>query len=102
MVTGVSGEALKVDGFTTQVTRKAQNAPELGGSFSMEAWIAAATYPRNWTPILAQGRREEAGYYFGIGPLGNIGIFASIGGKWQKCVSENRIALKEWTHVAAA
>ena len=101
MVKGISGEALKLDGFTTQVTRNAEKAPELGGLFSMEAWIAAATYPWNWTPIVAQEREEKAGYYFGIGPRGNIGFFASIDGKWQKCVSENRIALKEWTHVAA-
>ncbi len=51
-VNGTDGKVLKLDGFTTCVTRKSDLVPKLGDSFTLEAWIAAATYPWNWCPIL--------------------------------------------------
>ena len=41
-VTGVVGEAVKFDGYTTQVTRKAEDAPTLDSGFTLEAWVALA------------------------------------------------------------
>lgn len=99
LTTGISGKALKLDGFSTSVTRRAGLVPELGGSFTFEAWIAAATYPWNWVPILAQEYNRESGFYFGVGPQGQIGISASVNGVWQSCESKTAIALKEWVHV---
>ncbi len=100
-VNGVEGRALKFDGFTTMIRRGAERVPKIQGSFSLEAWVAAATYPWNWCPILAQERNEEAGYYFGIGPEGQVGIFASVDGVWQKLESKTKIALRTWTHLVA-
>lgn len=101
MVSGVDGNALKLDGFTTFVRRSADKVPEFSGSFTLEAWIAAATYPWNWCPILAQRNGEKAGYYFGIGPQGQVGIFASMDGVWQRCETAKKISLRRWTHLAA-
>lgn len=101
LVSGTSGKGLKLDGFSTCVTRKSGRVPQLGNSFTMEAWIAAATYPWNWVPILAQGEMKKSGFYFGVGPQGQIGLSASVGGRWQSCESKDKIALKEWVHVAA-
>ncbi|MDO8952648.1 MAG: LamG domain-containing protein, partial [Draconibacterium sp.] len=97
--TGTSGKALKLDGFSTCIIRKANVVPELGGSFTFEAWIAAATYPWNWVPILAREENRKSGFYFGVGPQGQIGISASVNGIWQSCETKNAIALKEWVHV---
>ncbi|HSH18842.1 MAG TPA: LamG domain-containing protein [Draconibacterium sp.] len=101
LVNGISGKALKLDGFSTRITRKASQLPELGDSFTVEAWIAAATYPWNWVPILAQGEMGKSGFYFGVGPQGQVGISASIDGTWQSCETKGMIELREWIHVVA-
>ncbi len=101
IVAGVEGRGLKFDGFTTLIRRGAERVPKIPGSFTFEAWVAAATYPWNWCPILSQERTEEAGYYFGIGPQGQAGIFASVDGVWRKLESKTIIALRKWTHLAA-
>jgi hypothetical protein len=101
LVDGVEGKALKLDGFTTVIRRNSDKAPKLAGSFTFEAWIAAATYPWNWCPILAQEQKEEAGFYFGVGPRGEAGIFASVDGVWQRLESRSKIPLRKWTHLVA-
>ena len=101
LVNGVSGKALKLDGFTTRIYGNPAQVQGLESSFTFEAWIAAATYPWNWVPILAQGEMGKSGFYFGVGPQGQIGISASIDGTWQSCETEGMIALREWIHVAA-
>jgi hypothetical protein len=100
-VGGVEGKALKFDGFTTVIRRPFGKVPKLSGSFTCEAWVAAATYPWNWCPILAMERKEEAGFYFGIGPQGQAGIFASVDGVWQRLESKSKIPLRKWTHLVA-
>jgi len=98
---GIDGSSLKFDGFTTAVRRLPNQAPRFSGSFSMEAWVAAATWPWNWCPVLAQEKNEKQGFYFGIGPQGQAGIFAAVDGVWQKCESKEKIALRKWTHLVA-
>jgi aminopeptidase N len=100
-VSGVDGQALKFDGFTTSVIRSSEKAPDPGNSFTVEAWVAAATYPWNWCPIIARGKFEKNGIYFGVGPQGQAGIFASVNGIWQGCESKEKIGLREWNHLAA-
>jgi hypothetical protein len=75
--------------------------PTPGQAFTFEAWIAAATYPWNWVPILAQNRGKEKGFYFGVGPQGQAGISAFVEGTWHTCETTVKIGLREWTHVAA-
>ena len=100
-VEGPDGSALKLDGFTTRVIRKSDMVPKLGNSFTFEAWIAAATYPWNWCPVLAQEQDQEAGFYFGVGPQGQVGISASVDGVWQSCETKAKIELNKWVHLAA-
>ena len=102
LVDGVEGKALKLDGFTTVIRRSADRAPKISGSFACEAWIAAATYPWNWCPVIAQEKKEGAGFYFGIGPQGQAGLFVSVNGVWQKCETTTKIPFRKWTHVVAS
>ena len=46
-VKGVSGTALKFDGFTTNIVRKASEAPDLSDTFTIEARVALGAYPWN-------------------------------------------------------
>jgi hypothetical protein len=101
LVEGVSGKALRLDGFTTVITRKAVDAPPLKGSFSVDAWVALAAYPWNWCPILAQEKDTQAGYFFGIGPQGQIGLQLAVGGRWLAVESKQKLPFRRWSHVAA-
>ena len=98
---GVSGTGLKFDDFTTQVVRAAGKAPRLSSAFTVQAWMALAAYPWNWAPIVSQERQPREGYFFGIGPLGEVGLSLAVRGKWQSCVSTVRLPLRKWVHVAA-
>jgi hypothetical protein len=101
VVKGVIGNAIKMDGFTTQVRTNNNNAKDLEEAFTIEAWIALATYPWNWCPVVCQNDKERSGFYFGIGPNGEAGLFVSVNNSWHKCISKDRIDLKTWNHVAA-
>ena len=101
LVEGVSGKALRLDGFTTVITRKAADAPPVKGAFSVDAWVALAAYPWNWCPLLAQERDTQAGYFFGIGPQGQIGLQLAVGGRWLSVESKEKLPFRRFTHVAA-
>jgi len=101
VVEGISGRAVRFDGFTTALIRRFQEAPCIEGDFTLDAWVAVAAYPWNWCPIVAQERGEEAGYFWGIGPQGHLGLKLSVGGLWVECLSQDPIPLRTWTHVAA-
>jgi len=112
-VPGSSGTALKFDGFTTQIVRKADKAPKLDDAFTIEAWVALGAYPWSWCPIVSQAEFGESGYYFGIDSQGRFGLSLKAGGQWQSCKSEipaHRqkqvgpkvdLDLRTWYHLAA-
>jgi hypothetical protein len=101
LVNGISGKALKLDGYTTCVIRTPSKVPELGDAFTFETWIAAATYPWNWVPVISQNSGKAKGFYFGLGPQGQVGLSASIDGNWLSCETKAKIGFREWTHLAA-
>jgi len=97
---GAEGTALKLDGYTTCVVRKPAEAPKLVDAFSLEAWVALGAYPWNWCPIVTQSEGNEAGYYFAVGPRGEVTLELAVGGQWHACRSEVfAIPIRKWTHV---
>jgi hypothetical protein len=100
-VKGVSGTGLKFDGFTTVIERPAEMVPQLGPQFSIEAWVAIQSYPWNWVAIVDQEDNHRRGYYFGIDAEGHLGLQLSVWATWQTCLSQTRLPLNQWTHVAA-
>lgn len=101
-VQGVSGSALKFDGFTTLVSRDPKNVPHLSSDFTIEAWVALQSYPWNWVAIVDQEKDRQAGYYFGIDSEGRLGLQLSVWGNWEMCRSQMRLPLMQWVHVAAS
>jgi len=117
-VEGASGDALRFDGYSTAVRRKAKSAPEPGNAFSIEAWVAFQAYPWGSCAIVSQCDGYEdvvfrrvssdyppetdpnAGYYFAVDPRGRVQLQVSVDGEWTKCQSEARIPLLEWAHIA--
>ena len=120
LVRGVKGRGLVMDGYTACITRSPEQVPEIGRSFTVEAWIALGAYPWNWAPIAAQENTvsensnldkicwpadiktdsPKEGFFFGVGPQGYLGLHLGSG-QWNICRSDNKIPLRKWTHVAA-
>jgi len=100
---GVSGNCLKLDGYTTHVVRSADKAPQLSDDFTIEAWVAPQTYPWNWAGIVDQEKNHKEGFFFGISADGNVGLGLSTvsDGQWWMCVSSKKIELLKWSHIAA-
>jgi hypothetical protein len=55
LVKGVSDSSLKLDGYTTKLTRDKTKVPEFTGEITIESWIALQTLPWNWSGIVSQG-----------------------------------------------
>ncbi len=100
-VSGVLSNGLRLDGETSGVTVAAADAPHLKDSFTIDAWIAINAYPWNWVPIVDNRREEQAGYLFGIDSFGHLGLQLSANGVWQSLISQERLPLKRWSHIAA-
>jgi hypothetical protein len=98
---GVSGEALRFDGYTTRMTVKLPEGESAArNGFTIEAWVALNTYPWNWVPVVDQELDRQEGYFFGIDAFGHFALEASIDGQWQKVVSNETLPLKKWVHIA--
>lgn len=97
-VSGVKGNAIKFDGFTTRITRDSKAAPQIHEAFTFETWIAPQAYPWNWNAILEQKNR----YFFGVDATGHIGLRVFIDDQWRECISTKEIPFMQWSHVAAS
>ena len=99
-VPGVSGKAIKLDGFRSYVKRE-QNSARPAGAFTVESWIALASYPWSWAPVIDCSYERIKGFFFGIDRQGHVGLKISAGSSWYEVTTEMNISLREWTHVAA-
>ena len=119
-VPGVSGSAIKFDGFSsyvegrTEVSRRNRDENEdedeepgvPSKNISVEAWIALGAYPWNWAPILTVGKYKITGFYFGIDGRGRLGFHLSDATSvWHECNSRIDpktnlgLTLYKWHHV---
>ncbi len=100
-VRGVKSSALQLDGYTTCIVRKADKAPQLKGEFTCEAWVALGAYPWNFCPVIAQHNKEEKGFFFGIGPRGEVCFNLKAKGGWITCTTNrDAVTLRRWHHIA--
>jgi hypothetical protein len=99
---GITGQALKLDGFSTCLVRKAEQAPKLEAEFTIAAWVALGARPWNWCPVVSQREGEDKGYCLTIGPRGQVSLQLSLDGRWESCTTPDfTIPLREWVHLAA-
>lgn len=102
-VGGVSGDAIRFDGYTTRLVIPAKDAPEIGqNGFTVDAWVALNTYPWNWAPVVDQEVTRQSGFFLGIDAFGHISLQASIDGQWQMVISTAKLPLKKWAHITAS
>jgi hypothetical protein len=96
---GVSGTCLSYDGYTNRVSLPAADVPRLTSDFTIEAWIAPQEYSWNRSGIVDHDQGKRAGYSMVINHLGQIGLYAHIGGEWQGLTTGKSVELLKWTHV---
>ena len=99
-VPGVSGKALKLDGFRTYVQRKMKAADNPEGAFTVEGWIALASYPWSWAPVMDCTYPERQGFFFGVDQEGHIRFKIAAGNSWYEATTKRKIPLQKWTHLA--
>jgi len=99
-VPGISGNAIKLDGFRTFIKRDQHNIGNIEGAFTVEAWIALASYPWSWSPVVDCSFERLKGFFFGIGPEGQVSFNTGAGNSWHEVTSDMKIPLREWTHIA--
>ena len=94
---GIHSQARVFDGLTAYV---ACPAPSLAGSFTVEAWIALAAYPWTYCPIADHQSQHKLGWSLGIDAEGHLALQAALPDGWHQAVSQDRIPLRRWVHVA--
>lgn len=99
-VDGIKGKGLKLDGFRTYAKRLNMLSDGINGSFTVEAWIAPACYPWSWCPVLDCSVDNIKGFFFGLGPEGQLAFKIAAGSRWYEAISETKVALGTWSHIA--
>lgn len=100
-VTGIKGKGIKLDGFRTYIKRRGRVFEEIPDSFTIEAWIAPASYPWSWCPVLDCSDNKIRGFFFGIDQLGRVAFRVPGVNRWYEAVSDKVIPLRKWSHIAA-
>jgi len=100
-VPGVYGNAIKLDGFRTYIKRDQNNSSKPAGAFTVESWIALASYPWSWSPMIDCSYERIKGFFFGIDSEGHVGFKIAAGSSWYEATTQKKISLRKWTHVAA-
>ncbi len=99
-VEGVSGNGLRLDGFTTRVIREGKDIKKPGPEFTIEAWVSLGEYPLNWCPVITTESDEVKGYRLMIGPYGQVSFETAISEQWISCTSANEsMPLRKWMHL---
>lgn len=100
-VPGISGNAIKLDGFRTYIRRNPNRPIIPADAFTVESWIALASYPWSWSPVVDCSYPEAKGFFFGIDQEGHVGFRIAAGSSWYQVSTSIKISLREWTHIVA-
>ena len=97
---GIDGKGLRLDGFTTCLTKSPKSIRTLQDEYTIEAWVALGNYPWNWCPILTTESAGVSGYRLMLGPLGEVSLECAIDDQWIACSSgQEVIPLRKWMHI---
>lgn len=96
---GVLSNALLFDGYSTWVSREANQAPALTDALTVEAWVAPRAFEWGDEGKLSAivDRHDEAarqGYILGVGRHGTWSFQAGINGTWQSVWADPGAALE--------
>jgi hypothetical protein len=105
---GIRGHALLFDGYSTWVTRAADQIPKPAHRLTIAAWIAPASYEHGdagaiQAAIVDQHDHEERqGYILGVFRHGTWSFQVGAGGEWLEVWAEARpLPRTRWSYVVA-
>lgn len=99
-VDGPSGQALRLDGYTTSFSFDIDDADEPKEALTIEAWVAINHYPVTNAPWVNKYTFPSSGYFFGMDPWGAWYLAVSSGGVWRTCWGTGIFPKGKWVHVA--
>src|SRR5438128_602877 len=85
---GLSGSALRFDGYSTWLSHPAALAPRLTDALTLEVWMALDSYPVSDAGIVNQHTRPAAGYALFLNKYGFWGLGLAVGEslRWHECL----------------
>jgi len=104
---GVLGGALLFDGYSTWVTRQAEQAAQLSDAMTIMAWVAPRSYEwgdeQRLSAIVNQHHREKKqGYILGMYRHGSWSLQLGLDGVWEEVwAKDDPLVLNVWSHIAA-
>ena len=100
-VPGVSGNAIKLDGFGSYI-KSDRNSVKPEGAFTVESWVALASYPWSWSPVVDCSYPQLKGFFFGIDRQGHVGFKIAAGNSWYEATTQKNIPLAMAKAIAEA
>ncbi|WP_449538883.1 GH32 C-terminal domain-containing protein [Ferdinandcohnia sp. Marseille-Q9671] len=105
---GISNNALLFDGYSTWISRKAEDIIKPSSALTIEAWVAPRSY--EWgdlgqlSAIVNQhNRSSNEGYILGMGKHGKWSFQTSVDGDWREVWADESKPLEKdkWSYVVA-
>jgi hypothetical protein len=102
---GVSGTALMMDGYTSQVGMDIDLGDKVDRSLTLDSWIAIAAYPWNTCPVVQQvklgndGLKEENGFMLAVEADGTASMWVTIGDQRVELKGEDVLPRFRWIHL---
>ena len=105
--TGIRGNAMLFDGYSTWITRQADDIEVPGDAITLSAWVAPRSYEwgaeQRLSAIVNQHDREaKEGFVLGMYRHGSWSLQLGLAGTWVELWCHDRPLPKhEWSHIAA-
>ncbi len=96
---GVSGNALRFNGFATWVEGNLTN-PMPGQHLTISAWVAPEVYPVNTAAIFTNANLSGGGAYLAIDKYGRLETGVTVNGLVTKKTSTQKIPIYQWSRIA--
>lgn len=105
LVPGVVNNSVLLDGYSSYIEVKGENAPIIKENFSIEAWVVLGAYPTHLCPLVDNKHLESIGYHngysFNIDALGRLCFKLATKGQTQVLTAGETLPLNIWNHVVA-
>lgn len=104
-ISGVSGNAILFNGFTSRLILPKAQIPEFKYGFTIDLWLAPVAYPKCPCPIICQKENNKdfsKGFSLELDAYGKVSLCVAMNGQWQKVQSSTPLALKQWTRITCS
>lgn len=97
---GVSGNALRFDGWSTWIEDEGVTIPEISAAMTIECWHATESFTAANSAIISQ-EDGSSGFTLEIEPYGKVVFIFWADGTRYVLVTESKLAKYQWNHIVA-